>query len=90
MRAVENDEEWPLLSPKDQSVVRVVQARALWIRLLTARIETGEPLCEQSNPRASQARRPDGEDVQPVCRFHDFAITLSHGTPMDCRKALPR
>ena len=43
MRAVEADEAWPLLSPKDGSVVRKVQARALWIRILTARIETGEP-----------------------------------------------
>src|SRR3954471_16472623 len=43
MRAVENDEPWPLLSPKDHSVVRSISARALWIRILTARIETGEP-----------------------------------------------
>ena len=43
MRAVENDEEWALVSPKDGSVQHKVQARELWIRLLTARIETGEP-----------------------------------------------
>ncbi len=43
MRAVEADEVWPLVSPKDQSVVRSISARALWIRILTARIETGEP-----------------------------------------------
>lgn len=43
MRAVENDEEWALLSPKDHAVMRKVSARALWIRILTARIETGEP-----------------------------------------------
>jgi ribonucleoside-diphosphate reductase alpha chain len=43
MRAVENDEEWGLLSPKDQAVVRKVSARGLWIRLLTTRIESGEP-----------------------------------------------
>ncbi len=43
MRAVEDDELWPLLSPKDGSVVRSISARALWIRILTARIETGEP-----------------------------------------------
>jgi ribonucleoside-diphosphate reductase alpha chain len=43
MRAVENDEPWQLLSPKDKSVVRSISARSLWIRILTARIETGEP-----------------------------------------------
>jgi ribonucleoside-diphosphate reductase alpha chain len=43
MRAVEADEMWPLVSPKDQSVIRSVSARSLWIRILTARIETGEP-----------------------------------------------
>ncbi|MBV8574390.1 MAG: ribonucleoside-diphosphate reductase subunit alpha [Acetobacteraceae bacterium] len=43
MRAVESDELWPLLSPKDGSVVRSISARALWVRILTARIETGEP-----------------------------------------------
>lgn len=43
MRAVEADEEWALTSPKDGHVVRTVGARGLWIRLLTARVETGEP-----------------------------------------------
>jgi ribonucleoside-diphosphate reductase alpha chain len=43
MMAVENDEEWALKSPKDNVVVAKVKARDLWIRLLTARIETGEP-----------------------------------------------
>lgn len=43
MQAVENDEEWALKSPKDKAVVAKVKARDLWIRILTARIETGEP-----------------------------------------------
>lgn len=43
MRAVERDEEWALTSPKDGAVIRRINARALWIRILTARIETGEP-----------------------------------------------
>ena len=43
MRAVENDEEWALASPKDGSVLRKLSARSLWIRILTARVETGEP-----------------------------------------------
>ncbi len=43
MKAVENDEEYALKSPKDNAVVDKVSARDLWIRLLTARVETGEP-----------------------------------------------
>ena len=43
MRAVEADEEWALTSPKDHAVVRKINARSLWIRILTARVETGEP-----------------------------------------------
>ena len=43
MRAVENDEDWALRSPKDDAVIRKIKARDLWIRILTARIETGEP-----------------------------------------------
>src|ERR1700722_6758360 len=43
MRAGENDEEWALTSPKDGAVIDRINARALWIRILTARVETGEP-----------------------------------------------
>jgi ribonucleoside-diphosphate reductase alpha chain len=43
MRAVETDSQWPLRSPNDGSVQSTIPARNLWIRLLTARIETGEP-----------------------------------------------
>jgi len=43
MRAVELDEQWALKSPADGSIQQTISARNLWIRLLTARIETGEP-----------------------------------------------
>jgi len=43
MEAVEKDEKWALLSPKDKHVVEHVRARDLWIKLMTARVETGEP-----------------------------------------------
>ena len=43
MHAVERNEEYALKSPKDGHVVDTVNARDVWIRLLTARIETGEP-----------------------------------------------
>lgn len=43
MRAVETDDDWALKSPYDGTVQATVKARNLWIRLLTARVETGEP-----------------------------------------------
>ena len=43
MRAVETDEQWALKSPSDGTIQSTLSARNLWIRLLTARIETGEP-----------------------------------------------
>ncbi|WP_334127777.1 ribonucleoside-diphosphate reductase subunit alpha [Sneathiella sp.] len=43
MRAVEEDGEWALTSPNDRAVIRTINARSLWIRILTARVETGEP-----------------------------------------------
>lgn len=43
MEAVESDGPWDLLSPKDDSVVARIRARDLWVKILNARIETGEP-----------------------------------------------
>lgn len=43
MEAVANDDDWALRSPHDNSIVDKVKARDLWIRILTARVETGEP-----------------------------------------------
>ena len=43
MRAVEDDKNWSLKSPKDGSIQKTIKARSLWIKLLTTRIETGEP-----------------------------------------------
>jgi len=43
MRAVETDDQWTLKSPKNGIIQSTVSARNLWIRLLTARVETGEP-----------------------------------------------
>ncbi|MDE3023885.1 MAG: ribonucleoside-diphosphate reductase subunit alpha, partial [Pseudomonadota bacterium] len=36
-------ETWNLVSPKTQEIIKTVKARDIWIRILTARIETGEP-----------------------------------------------
>ncbi len=43
MKAVEKGEKFELKSPYTGKTVETIQARDLWIKLLTARIETGEP-----------------------------------------------
>lgn len=43
MEAVKSDSLYNLRSPKDDSTVGVVKARDLWVKLLTTRLETGEP-----------------------------------------------
>ncbi len=55
MRAVEADEEWALTSPKDGAIIRKISARSLWIRILMARIEQGEPYIIYSD-HANNAR----------------------------------
>ncbi|MDI9314542.1 MAG: ribonucleoside-diphosphate reductase subunit alpha, partial [Hydrotalea sp.] len=43
MRAVERDDLWALKSPKDDKIITRVKARDIWIKILTARVEMGEP-----------------------------------------------
>ncbi len=43
MQAVETNQTWNLISPSSKKVINTVKARDLWVRLLTTRIETGEP-----------------------------------------------
>lgn len=43
MQAVEDDQEWNLISPRDNKVISTLKARDIWIKILTARVETGEP-----------------------------------------------
>lgn len=43
MKAVENDGEIELKSPHNNKTISVVKARDLWIRILSSRVETGEP-----------------------------------------------
>ena len=43
MEAVEKNKDWKLISPLTKKVVSTVNARELWSKVLTARIETGEP-----------------------------------------------
>jgi ribonucleoside-diphosphate reductase alpha chain len=43
MQAVEREDRWELIDPNSQKVKKVVSARELWLKILKARLETGEP-----------------------------------------------
>ena len=43
MRDADFDDSWDLISPNNGEVVETVSARALWIKVLETRIQTGEP-----------------------------------------------
>ena len=43
MWAVEKDEDWTLIDPNSKDKVKTVKARSIWIKILEARISTGEP-----------------------------------------------
>lgn len=43
MKAVEKDEIWELKSPHTGKALDKVKARDLWVKLITTRVETGEP-----------------------------------------------
>lgn len=43
MEAVEQDADWQLISPYNGNVMNTVKARDIWVKILTTRIETGEP-----------------------------------------------
>lgn len=43
MEAVRNDDDFPLISPKSGEVIKTINARKLWQKILELRIQTGEP-----------------------------------------------
>jgi ribonucleoside-diphosphate reductase alpha chain len=43
MKAMENDESWDLIDPNSKDLIKTVKARQLWIKILEARVATGEP-----------------------------------------------
>lgn len=63
MKAVVKDAPWELKSPHNRHTVEIVRARELWIRILTARVETGEPYLlfidtvNEKKPKVYQANK---------------------------------
>lgn len=43
MQAVVDNKDWDLVSPRTKEVIHTIKARDLWVKILTTRIETGEP-----------------------------------------------
>ena len=43
MKAVQYGTSWDLINPQTQTVVETLDAREIWVQLLTVRLETGEP-----------------------------------------------
>ena len=43
MRAVEDDKDWDLIDPNSKQKVKTLKARSIWIKILEARMTTGEP-----------------------------------------------
>jgi ribonucleoside-diphosphate reductase alpha chain len=84
MRAVETNSQWALKSPKDGIVQSTVSARNLWIRLLTARVETGEPyiiFIDTVNRLIPQHHKLAGLNVKTSNLCSE--ITLPTGTDKD-------
>jgi len=84
MRAVETNDQWPLKSPADGSIQSTISARNLWIRLLTARVETGEPyiiFIDTVNRLIPQHHKLAGLNVKTSNLCSE--ITLPTGTDKD-------
>ena len=67
MHAVENDLPWELVSPKNNAVISIVKARDIWIRILLARIETGEPyllFIDNVNKNAPDTYKKHGIEIK--------------------------
>jgi len=43
MKAMEDDGDWTLIDPNSKQKVKTVKARSIWIKILEARVSTGEP-----------------------------------------------
>ncbi len=70
MEAVAKGSTWELKSPKSRSTIGIVSARELWIKILTTRVETGEPYLIFSDN--VQKERPE------IYKRHDLNVKMSN------------
>jgi ribonucleoside-diphosphate reductase alpha chain len=83
MEAVKNDDAWELKSPKDGHVTSLIKARDLWIRILLARVETGEPyllFIDHVNKKLPESYKKLGLKVKTsnLCSEITLATGLDH------------
>ena len=62
LQAVKDDDDWRLIDPKTNEPTKIVNARELWMRLLEARAETGEPYLINID-RCNQELRQEQKDL---------------------------
>jgi len=80
MKAVETDAPWQLKNRTDGAVTATVSARQLWIRILTARVETGEPylyFIDKVNEARPEIYKKNGISVETSNLCNE--ITLATG-----------
>lgn len=63
MQAVKDDGDWQLISPQSLKVKEVVKARTIWQKIITRRLESGEPylwFVDNVNDNASPVYKANG------------------------------
>lgn len=70
MHAVHEGKSWNLISPKTGKVTSTVNARDLWIKILSTRVETGEPYILFTDTV--------NKNLPPVYNAHNFKVKTSN------------
>ncbi|WP_223158711.1 ribonucleoside-diphosphate reductase subunit alpha [Wolbachia endosymbiont of Pentalonia nigronervosa] len=81
MQAVEDDQGWDLISPRDNKVISTLRARDIWIKILTARIETGEPyiiFTDAINKNKPESYRKLGLDIKMSNLCSEITLTTGY------------
>ncbi len=70
MNAVSEGKSWNLISPASGKIVSTVNARDLWIKILSSRVETGEPYILYTDTV--------NENLPDVYKAHNFKVKTSN------------
>lgn len=85
-------DEWPLIDPHSKKVIQVISARELWIRILTLRAETGEPMIlfiDTANRRLKRWLKSRGMRVRHSNLCSEITLPADeYHTPVCCLSSL--